>query len=299
MDRRDRETRRSRSRESCRRTGGKRRSRSRSWSRRQRSRSRERRRSRSKERRRSRSRRRSLERRRSRSVEKRRRSKSRERRRSRSRGRYRSRSRDRRSRSWSKTPKRTSPPTKRNRFGSVSPLPRQDDWHVKELKDVRKVHARTNSREESRENRNNGFDDRQREIDRDRRDDKHGSYKWDSKREPDIVEIKSERRSNSSEETFIKRSGSLLKDLRRISSGERPPSPPGLPPPPSPAADVTSYFSQKIETFQEKCGAVQKQVPPTLPSRITGGAPKDPRIQPRHPKQEADLASSSKVMRRL
>ena len=254
-----------------------------------------------------------MERRRSRSVEKRRRSRSRERRRSRSRGRYRSRSRDRRSRSWSKTPKRTSPPTKRNRFGSVSPLPRQDDWHAKELKDVRKVHARTSSREESRENWNNSFADRPRDN-RNQKNDKHGSYKWDSKREPDIVEIKSERRSNSSEETFIKRSGSLLKDLRRISSGERPPSPlgppgppgppgpagpPGPPPPPSPAADVTSYFSQKIETFQEKCGAVQKQFAPTLPPRITGGAPKDPRIQPRHPKQEADLASSSKVMRRL
>merc|ERR1712110_1283886 len=82
----------------------------------------------------------------------RRRSISLERRRSRSPGRYRSRSRDRRSRSWSKTQRYHSSP-KRNTFGSgsVSPSPRQAEWHIKEIVDVRKVHERDGSREQRRE----------------------------------------------------------------------------------------------------------------------------------------------------
>ena len=109
-------------------------------------------------------------------------------------------------------------------------------------------------------------------------------------KEVEIVEVseQSSRRSNSLEDRWHnKRSESILKVERRF-SGDRPPSPP------SPAADVTSYFSKKIGSFQEK--SVQKQLYPLQPPgpRSTG-APKDPRIQPRPPKMEADLASSSKV----
>ena len=240
-----------------------------------------------------------MERRRSRSNDRRRRSRSRERRRSRSPGRHRSRSRDRRSRSWSKTPRYPSPP-KSNPFGSgsISPSPRQEEWHIKKILDVRKVHERENSREEKREKWKRDHVDRKRESKRDGKEDKHGSFqRLESRKEEEIVEISEKRRSNSLEQRNDKRSESILKVERRY-SGERPPSP-LEPPSASPAADVTSYFSQKIGTFQEKCGSVQKQpYPPLPPTARSTGAPKDPRIQPRPPKLEADLASSSKVRKR-
>ena len=239
-----------------------------------------------------------MERRRSRSNDRRRRSRSRERRRSRSPGRYRSRSRDRRSRSWSKTQRYHSSP-KRNTFGSgsVSPSPRQAEWHIKEIVDVRKVHERDGSREQRREKWKKDHFDRKRESKRDGKEEKYGSHKLESRKEVEIVEISKERRSNSLEHRNNERSESILKVERRY-SGERPPSPLD-PPSASPATDVTSYFSQKIGTFQEKCGSVQKQnFPPLPPTPRSTGAPKDPRIQPRPPKLEADLASSSKVRKK-
>ena len=163
--------------------------------------------------------------------------------------------------------------------------------------DVRKLHERDNSREQRREKWKKDHVDRRGEGKRDGKEDKRGSQRSESRKDVEIVEISEERRSNSLERRNNKRSESILKVERRH-SGERPPSPMD-PPSASPAADVTSYFSQKIGTFQEKCGSVPKQpYPPLPPTPRSTGAPKDPRIQPRPPKLEADLASSSKVRKR-